>query len=248
MIGGIVNAISNIGFGAANAVEQKKWNEQQQKNWQTQFDYTKWLNQKQMEREDTAVQRAKADYEAAGFNKLLAVGNPSETGTLTSYQGNAGGSAPQYDINPMEAYLQAKQSAANIAQTEAQTVLTRNQAETEKTKNEVQGALKGLYNIQTAKTKKESVKTMIETLRELNDYKIESEGGFKSNDSSRGTNIWSTMELLVRVIAQKFGVKIWDKFEGEAKKNPAFELDEKGKFKDFQKVAEELKKMYGVIY
>ena len=201
-----------------------------------------------MEREDTAIQRAKADYEAAGFNKLLAVGNPSEAGTLTSFQGNAGGSAPQYDINPMEAYLQAKQSAANIAQTEAQTVLTRNQAETEKTKNEVQGALKGLYQVQQAKTRKEGVKIMIETLRELNDYKIDTEGGFKSNDTSRGTNMWSTMELLVRVVAQKFGINIWDKIEGEAKKNPAFELDEKGNFKNFAKAAEEIQKMYGAIY
>ena len=118
----------------------------------------------------------------------------------------------------------------------------------EKSKNEVQGALKGLYDVQTAKTKKEAVKTMIETLRELNDYKIDTEGGFKSNDTSRGTNMWSTMELLVRVMAQKFGINIWDKFEGEAKKNPAFELDQNGNFKDFDKAAEEIQKMYGGIY
>lgn len=75
------------------------YNKQQQENWQKNFDnqnewanklfqynasmnqknfnYQKQLNETVMAREDNAVQRSVADHQAAGFNKLLAVGNQS---------------------------------------------------------------------------------------------------------------------------------------------------------------------------
>ena len=247
----IPNFITNTVLGAKNYQLQKKWNEQQQANWNKQFEYTKWLNQQQMEREDNAIQRRAADLEGAGMNRLMAAGSEAQAGTLTSFTGNAGGSAPQLDIpNPIEAYLNAKQSKANIANTEAQTQLIRNQSDTENTKQTLNKSLQGLYDIQAAKTKKEAVKTMIETLREYNDYKIESAGGFKSNDTTRANNIYSMMELLVRLIADKFGTNVWDFLkQGKGKgKNPAFELDENGAFKHFDKAAAEIQKMYGGVY
>lgn len=67
------------------------YNAQQQRNWQTQFDYQKELNNTQMAREDNAVQRSVADHQAAGFNKLLAVGNQSAAGGMTTFGGSAGG-------------------------------------------------------------------------------------------------------------------------------------------------------------
>lgn len=72
-------------------IREDLYNQQQQQNWQTQFDYQKQLNQTQMEREDNAVQRSVADHQAAGFNKLLAVGNQSAAGGMTTFGGNAGG-------------------------------------------------------------------------------------------------------------------------------------------------------------
>lgn len=67
------------------------YNNQQQRNWQTQFNYQKELNEKQMMREDNAIQRSVADHEKAGFNKLLAVGNQSAAGGMTTFAGSAGG-------------------------------------------------------------------------------------------------------------------------------------------------------------
>lgn len=247
MIGGILSAIGNATIGGINAYQQDKWNKQQQKNWEKQFEYTKYINNLQMQREDTAIQRRVKDLQAAGMNRLMAAGDGAEAGTLTSFQGNAGGSAPQFELNPIESYLAARQSQANIANTEAQTTLIKNKAETENAKKELTIAQRGLTNILTANSKKEGVKIMIQTLRELNDYNIEKEGGFKSNDSSRANNLYSTLDLLVRLMTQKFGINIWDKLK-KAEDNPAFEKDENGNFKHFDRAAEEIQKMYGAIY
>ena len=47
-----------------------------------------------MNREDTAVQRAVNDYQAAGFNKLLAIGQPAQTSGMQT----AGGLRPDKDV------------------------------------------------------------------------------------------------------------------------------------------------------
>lgn len=223
MVGGILGAISNSILGGINAHQQQKWNKQQQENWNKQFEYTKWLNQVQMQREDTAVQRRAADLQAAGMNRLMAAGDGAEAGTLTSFQGNAGGSAPQIDINPIEAYLNAKQSQANIANTEAQTQLIRNKAESEKAGLNLKGAQKGYYDVLTANGKYEGYKAMYSALREMNDYNIESTGGLKSNDSSRANNMFSAIDTLLRIAANKLGIDIW----GSPKKEENKEAIEK---------------------
>ena len=48
------------------------------------FDYQKALQQKIFEREDTAVQRRRADLEAAGLNPNLAAGSPAGAGSVVS--------------------------------------------------------------------------------------------------------------------------------------------------------------------
>lgn len=191
-IGSIFNAISNSISSGLNYAQQKKFNEQQQKNWQTQFDYTKWLNDTQMQREDTAVQRSVADYQAAGFNKLLAVGQPAQTGTLTSFQGNAGGKAATLDEikNPLETALELMQAKSNMNLTEAETKLKQEQATTEGEKRNMYNAMEGLYKIQTAKTKTERETSVINYLRAWNDYLIEAKNGIKTNDSNTVNNPW----------------------------------------------------------
>ena len=249
MIGGIMSAIGQSIFGGLNASEQRKWNKQQQENWNKQFEYTKWLNQKQMEREDTAVQRRASDLQAAGMNRLMAAGDGAEAGTLTSFQGNAGGSAPEINVNPIEAYLNAKQSQANIANTEAQTALIKNKAETEKVSKNLKGAQKGYYEMITANGKYEGYKAMYSALREMNDYEIESKAGIKSNDTSRANNLYSAIDTLLRLGANKLGIDLWDKptqkENKEAMESVASEAIANGQFTwdDWKKKWSELSKM-----
>lgn len=96
-ISGIANAItSGIGnsqnrkIAEQNLAEQKRQFAENMAFQREQYEYQKQLNQLQMDREDTAVQRNAADLQAAGFNKLLAAGGTgSATGSYnsTSFQG-----------------------------------------------------------------------------------------------------------------------------------------------------------------
>lgn len=76
----------NYNLGIANLNEQKKTNEYNRQMRQQEFEYQKQLNETQMKREDTAIQRQAADYQAAGFNRLMATeqGGASSS-ALTTY-------------------------------------------------------------------------------------------------------------------------------------------------------------------
>ena len=210
MIGGILSAINGAIFGGINAAEQKKWNKQQQENWNRQFEYTKWLNQQQMIREDNAVQRRANDLQKAGMNRLMAAGDGAEAGTLTSFQGNAGGSPMQLDINPIEAFLAAKQSQANIANTEAQTELIRNKSQTESINKELKSAQKNLTLAMEAKTEQERKNALVDYLREWHDYEIDNRMGTKSNESPNPTNLYSALYWSYRHVMVRNGWTIND--------------------------------------
>lgn len=91
-----------------------------------QFKYQKELNERQMQREDNAVQRRAADLEAAGLSKTLAAGSAASTTPGTA------GPAPQVDTSFVnDAYRLASdlaQQRANIGNTEANEMLLRAKA------------------------------------------------------------------------------------------------------------------------
>lgn len=82
------------------------------------FEYQKELNQMIMDREDTAVQRRKADLIAAGFHPMLATGSSAGAGGTVS-----GGTAPQFNYQHKPYYLDPvgiAQTMSNVPLKEAQ--------------------------------------------------------------------------------------------------------------------------------
>lgn len=83
---------SNADRNFALQQEAQAWNQRMQERQfdyqrslnDREFDYQKQLNATQMEREDTAMQRAVADYTAAGFSPLAALGSPASSAPLSS--------------------------------------------------------------------------------------------------------------------------------------------------------------------
>lgn len=79
---GGLNALNNL-FNTGYSVYQDQRN----------FDYQKELQKKQWEREDTAVQRRRADLEAAGLNPNLAAGSAASSSTVP---------VGSHNINPLD--------------------------------------------------------------------------------------------------------------------------------------------------
>lgn len=95
--------------------------------------YQMMMNQVQMDREDSAVQRRVKDMRKAGINPLLAAGNPASSSSVSTPSAPA--RVPQR-VSPIDlmAYEQGK---ANVAKTDAETMVAEATAEnlTEQNKN-----------------------------------------------------------------------------------------------------------------
>lgn len=77
LIIGSLLGIAQIGVGIGSVVNQKETSE-------ANAEYTKETQQQVFAREDSALQRAKADAQAAGFSPLVAVNNPANAGQIIS--------------------------------------------------------------------------------------------------------------------------------------------------------------------
>lgn len=89
------------------------------------FDYQKALQQQIFNREDTAVQRRRADLEAAGFNPNLAAGSSAGAGSVVST------TAPQKDnswLNKLKFNIDFFNAIEDIKQKRLQTEIMKNDA------------------------------------------------------------------------------------------------------------------------
>lgn len=117
-ISGAIKGVADTGISIWQTVEGKR---QADKNYELQkenFDYQKALQEKIFQREDTAVQRRRADLEAAGLNPNLAAGSSAGAGSVVST------SAPQKDaswIDKLKSNLDFVNSIEQIKQQKLQT-------------------------------------------------------------------------------------------------------------------------------
>lgn len=179
---GIFNAFATMAQTIANQKiaednynlqkEAYNWNKQFQ---QSQFDYQKELNNLQMEREDNAIQRSAKDYQAAGFNKLLAAGTQgSASGGMTTFSGGGNLTAPQREAIREQIQFDEiayAQQAANVGQTRAQTQLLKAQATNEQVRKDNIEMNTLLQEAQKANTVEqlEEIKARIDKLKKEND-------------------------------------------------------------------------------
>ena len=80
----LIGDVLNFGLGIGQTFVQKSAADRNYELQTENLDYQKALQQKIFEREDTAVQRRRADLEAAGFNPNLAAGSAAGTGSVVS--------------------------------------------------------------------------------------------------------------------------------------------------------------------
>lgn len=92
------NLNANIDIANQNFDLQKQAYEKNLELQNRQFDYQKELNNTQMEREDTAIQRAVADFKAAGFSPLAAIGTSGSSSSPLSSAAASSVNAAQYEV------------------------------------------------------------------------------------------------------------------------------------------------------
>lgn len=104
------------------------------------LDYTKWQQQQQMQREDSAYQRAMADMKKAGINPIMAGGTHGSASTPVAI-----GEAPKFEGSPIEKQiafqtLQNERAKNSVIQAEAKQIMATTEnirMQTQKTQNEM---------------------------------------------------------------------------------------------------------------
>ncbi len=200
IIGGLISAGSAIAGGIGSWKKTKEEQRRYEANMafqREQFEYQKAMNQLQMNREDTAVTRAMEDYQRNGINKLLAIGNPADTGNYssTSMSGTEGnpqnllGELAEQANGMMNNALEWTQEIKNIQQTQKQNELIDEEIMNQSYKRENMQSQTFLNKILHAKNEQEIVNLVrdqmqkeIDYLQTKNDYEINRRYGLRERD------------------------------------------------------------------
>lgn len=100
VVAAVVGGLINAGTSAYNAHKQEQMNDELLEREDDKIQQTKELQEKQWEREDSALQRKVSDARAAGLSPLAALGATGSPSTPINYTGSAGQvQAPQMDLS-----------------------------------------------------------------------------------------------------------------------------------------------------
>ena len=174
------------------------------------FEYQQQLNNQLMKREDTAVQRAVGDYQAAGFNKLLAIGQPAQTSGMTTAGGSAEQGTPSLQASRSEAYIRAGQNLSmldmalntmgkinELATSKVQRDYTRGQIIGQQIINDINKIkkLREEYGRVTDKYSRQQIQKQIEALQ--HNINIATESGRPIGVDGKAGNLWSLLDKIL---------------------------------------------------
>jgi hypothetical protein len=136
IVGG-ANVTNQLGFGIWDRLWNAHESKRDQTNYEQQFNYIKDQNQIMREREDNAVRRRVADLEAAGINKLAAVGQAASAQGV----GSAGSTSPVRHTTGMPDAAPTMAAMSQIGLLNSEKKLNESQADYWKAKAENEGGL-----------------------------------------------------------------------------------------------------------
>lgn len=181
LLGSIISATTTQDINRQNLEFQKE-----------QQGYERELQKQMFAREDSAVQRRRADLEAAGLSPVLAAGQGAQAGPVVKSEtpqinrvpdfgdiAKSAGRMPGAALDLQAAMLRNEQLGANIAQTRAQTALTESQT--------INTGLEGKYRAETLQNRIDKV---------FHDMKITEAG----NVSAQLRNILERMQTTARMV------------------------------------------------
>lgn len=226
-----VQAAGSLGEKAMEIAHQETWNKknldfqkevnaQNQANFKSQFEYQKELNNLQMQREDNAIQRSVLDHQKAGFNKLLAIGNQSAAGGMTTFGGSANlqaaeGKAVDYSgflSNVGKAIMDNQINRAMISKTKAETDYTNQKTLTE-IENTENMRIKNLSDEYKRTTDRYQRKLIMKQIKESEsridtayyNLGLSEKRGIRTNDTldSRALTVWALGNEFVNQFGDK---------------------------------------------